>query len=59
MLDLCKTALKTFEALGCTVEEATPDYPDRAGLAELEDAARLAVRLGAEGASTTIRPSAR
>ena len=27
MLDLCKSALKTFEALGCTVEEAVPDYP--------------------------------
>ena len=27
VLDLCKTALKTFEALGCTVEEARPDYP--------------------------------
>ena len=32
---------------------------DRAGLAELENPARLAVRLGAEGATTTIRPSAR
>ena len=27
LLDLCKSALKTFEALGCTVEEAIPDYP--------------------------------
>jgi amidase len=25
--DLCKAALKTFESLGCTVEEAVPDYP--------------------------------
>jgi amidase len=25
--DLCKSALKTFESLGCTVEEAIPDYP--------------------------------
>jgi amidase len=25
--DLCKAALKTFESLGCTVEEAIPDYP--------------------------------
>ena len=25
--DLCKAALKTFDALGCTVEEAIPDYP--------------------------------
>ena len=24
--DLCKVALKTFETLGCTVEEAVPDY---------------------------------
>ena len=27
VLDLCRSALKTFEALGCTVEEAWPDYP--------------------------------
>jgi amidase len=27
VLDLCKAALKSFEALGCTVEEAWPDYP--------------------------------
>jgi amidase len=27
ILDLCKSALKVFEALGCTVEEAMPDYP--------------------------------
>ena len=27
ILDLCKSALKVFEALGCTVEEAVPDYP--------------------------------
>jgi amidase len=27
LLDLCKTALKSFEALGCIVEEAWPDYP--------------------------------
>jgi amidase len=27
VLDLCKAALKTFEALGCTIEEAWPDYP--------------------------------
>src|SRR5260221_1615514 len=25
--ELCKAALKTFESLGCTVEEAVPDYP--------------------------------
>jgi amidase len=27
VLDLCKSALKVFEALGCTVEPAIPDYP--------------------------------
>jgi amidase len=27
ILDLCKAALKVFESLGCTVEEAIPDYP--------------------------------
>ncbi len=27
VLDLCKNALKTFEGLGCVVEEAKPDYP--------------------------------
>jgi amidase len=27
LLDLCKSALKAFEALGCTVEDAIPDYP--------------------------------
>ena len=27
ILDLCKAALKVFESLGCTVEEACPDYP--------------------------------
>jgi len=27
ILDLCRSALKVFEVLGCTVEEATPDYP--------------------------------
>jgi amidase len=26
VLDLCKEALKTFEQLGCTVEEARPDF---------------------------------
>jgi len=26
VLDLCKQALETFEAMGCIVEEATPDY---------------------------------
>ena len=29
VLEVCKTALKTFESLGCIVEEAQPDYsPD-------------------------------
>ena len=27
VLELCRTALKSFEQLGCTVEEAWPDYP--------------------------------
>jgi amidase len=27
VLDLCKAALKTFESLGCVVEEAQPDFP--------------------------------
>jgi amidase len=27
LLELCKAALKSFEALGCVVEEAWPDYP--------------------------------
>ena len=27
VLDVCKAALKTFESMGCIVEEAQPDYP--------------------------------
>src|SRR5262245_26130938 len=27
VLDLCKATLKTFQSLGCLVEEAMPDYP--------------------------------
>ena len=27
VLETCRTALKTFESLGCVVEEAIPDYP--------------------------------
>ena len=27
VLETCRAALKTFEALGCIVEEAVPDYP--------------------------------
>jgi amidase len=27
VLDVCKSALKVFEAMGCLVEEAQPDYP--------------------------------
>jgi amidase len=27
VLELCEQSLKVFEALGCTVETATPDYP--------------------------------
>jgi amidase len=28
VLDLCRNALRTFESLGCVVEEAKPDYPN-------------------------------
>ena len=27
VLDVCRTALKSFESLGCSVEEVVPDYP--------------------------------
>jgi amidase len=27
VIDLCKNALKSFEQIGCSVEEATPDFP--------------------------------
>ena len=27
VLEVCQAALKTFEAIGCVVEEAQPDYP--------------------------------
>ena len=27
VLDVCKVALKTFESMGCIVEEALPNYP--------------------------------
>src|SRR6185503_14624907 len=27
VLDVCRAAMKTFEGLGCIVEEAIPDYP--------------------------------
>lgn len=27
VIDVCKEALKTFESLGCTIEENQPDYP--------------------------------
>jgi len=27
VLDLCRTALKSFESLGCVVEQAIPEYP--------------------------------
>src|SRR5471030_2171272 len=27
VLETCRAALKTFEALGCVVEDAFPDYP--------------------------------
>jgi len=28
VLDLCRTALKAFESLGCIIEETKPDYPN-------------------------------
>ena len=28
VLELCRNAIRTFEELGCTVEEAKPDYPN-------------------------------
>lgn len=27
VIDLCRNALRAFEALGCRIDEATPDYP--------------------------------
>jgi len=27
VIDVCRKALKTFESLGCTIEEDQPDYP--------------------------------
>jgi amidase len=38
VLEVCKTALKTFETLGCAVEEAEPDYP-------LDDVWRAVLRI--------------
>jgi amidase len=35
VLEVCRTALKTFEDLGCVVEEALPDYPPEAVWAAL------------------------
>ena len=58
ILDLCKSALKVFEALGCTVEEAVPDYP----IEQVWQNWKI-LRAWQSGsalkASTTIPPSAR
>ena len=59
VLDLCRTALKTFESLGCIVEQAVPDAPPEAGLAGLRAAAPMAAGRRAATAITPIPPSAR
>src|SRR5258706_9465684 len=48
LLDLCKGALKTFEGLGCVVEEAKPDYP-------IEQVWRHWVKLRAWQAGTPLK----
>ena len=48
VLDLCKAALKTFEGLGCEVEEARPDYP-------IEQVWRHWVKLRAWQAGTPLK----
>jgi amidase len=40
VLEVCKIALKTFEALGCVIEEAQPEYP-------LDDVWRAVLRIRA------------
>jgi amidase len=27
VLDVCRSALRVFESMGCSIEEAQPDYP--------------------------------
>jgi amidase len=58
VLDVCKAALRTFESMGCVVEEAQPDYS-----VEAVWQAWLRLRAWQAGGSllptTTIRPSAR
>ncbi|MSP94039.1 MAG: amidase [Alphaproteobacteria bacterium] len=49
VLELCRTALKSLEALGCIVEEARPDYP----LARVWDSW---VKLRAVGNAGQLRP---
>jgi amidase len=48
VLDVCRTALKTFESLGCIVEEAYPDYP-------VEPVWESAVRLRAWQQGSSLR----
>jgi amidase len=48
VLDLCRSALKAFETMGCTVDEAWPDFPIER-VPDLAQAARLAVRHPAQG----------
>ena len=59
VLEVCGAALKTFEGLGCIVEEAHARLSARGGLAGVRPAARLAERRQPCSPTTTIRPSAR
>ncbi len=49
VLDTCRTALKTFETLGCAIDEAVPDYP-------LEKAWQAFVRLRGWQTGNTLYP---
>ena len=44
VLELCRGALETFEQLGCSVEEAVPDFPIEQLFGKHAGAARLATR---------------
>ena len=59
VLDLCRSALKVFEALGCTVEEACPDYPLERVWHELADACAPGRPARRSRNSTPIPQSAR
>ncbi len=59
VLEICKAALKTFEHLGCVVEEAAPDYPIDAVLASWLQLRVLADGRHAARRTTTIRKCAR